>query len=57
VELDGRRFHLRVAAYEEDRRREQVGLLHGITTVRFTHRQMTTEAHHIGAVMSSLLAG
>lgn len=56
VELDGRRFHLRAAAFEADRKRDQLGLLEGITTVRFTHRQVTTEAPHVLRVMRGLVA-
>lgn len=55
VELDGRRFHLRVAAFEADRRRDQLGLMQGIATVRFSHRQVSTESPFVTTVMRSLL--
>ena len=56
IELDGRRFHLRAAAFEADRKRDQLGLLEGITSVRFTPRQVTTEAPHVLRVMRGLVA-
>lgn len=56
VELDGRRFHLRVAAFEADRRRDLVGLTHGIETVRITHRQLATESAFIVASLRQLLS-
>lgn len=55
VELDGRRFHLRVRAFESDRRRDQLALVHGTRTVRFTHRQLATERPFVVSVMQSLL--
>jgi len=55
VELDGRRFHARSAAYEADRRRDQQALIHGIRTVRFPHRQLTTDRRSVVDVMTSLV--
>jgi very-short-patch-repair endonuclease len=56
LELDGRRFHLRVAAFESDRRRDLVGLTHGITTVRITHRQLSTEGSFVATSLLNVLA-
>lgn len=56
VELDGRRFHLRVADFERDRRRDQLALAHGIRTVRITHRQLTTEGADLRGLLAKLLA-
>lgn len=56
VELDGRRFHPRVAAFEADRRRDLVGLTHGIETVRITHRQLATESQFVAAALGKLVA-
>jgi len=57
VELDGRTFHARSAAFELDRRRDQLALMRGIRTVRFTHRQVTTEPAHVVLVIRALLTG
>jgi very-short-patch-repair endonuclease len=57
VELDGRRFHARVRAFEADRTRDQLGLMAGIRTVRFTHRQLATERAFVASVVRTLLAG
>lgn len=56
IELDGRRFHLRSDAFEADRRRDLLGLTHGITTVRITHRQLTTEPKFVVSSLRKLLA-
>ena len=56
VELDGRRFHLRAAAFERDRRRDQLALVQGMRTVRFTHLQLSTDEHFVVGVVASLLA-
>lgn len=57
VELDGRRFHARLAAFERDRRRDQAALLEGIPTLRFTHHQLTDEPEWVERVLRSVLAG
>jgi predicted transcriptional regulator of viral defense system len=57
VELDGRRFHARLAAFERDRRRDQAALLDGIPTLRFTHHQLTDEPEWVERVLRSVLAG
>ena len=55
VELDGRRFHLRAAAFESDRRRDLLALTHGIQTVRITHRQLTTETTVVMSALKQVL--
>jgi very-short-patch-repair endonuclease len=55
VELDGRRFHARASAFEQDRRRDQLGLVHGIRTLRITHRQIATETEFVLGVLSALI--
>lgn len=55
VELDGRRFHTRSGAFDDDRRRDQLALVHGLRTVRFTHRQVTAERRYVTDVMRRLL--
>lgn len=57
VELDGRRFHLRIAAFEADRRRDLLALAEGIETVRITHRQLATEANVVMTALAAVLAG
>lgn len=56
VELDGRRFHLRVSAYEADRRRDLLGLAAGITTLRISHRQLATESPLVASSLLQVLA-
>lgn len=57
VELDGRRFHERSAAFERDRRRDQHAATLGFRTLRFTHRQVMDEARHVAQVVRSVLDG
>lgn len=57
VELDGRRFHARLAAFERDRRRDQAALLNGIPTIRFTHHQLTGEPEWVERVLRAVLDG
>jgi very-short-patch-repair endonuclease len=56
VELDGRRFHARLAAFERDRRRDQAALKHGIETLRFTHHQLVDDPAWVIDVLRSVLA-
>ncbi|MCO5313571.1 MAG: endonuclease domain-containing protein [Microthrixaceae bacterium] len=55
VELDGRRWHGRAASFELDRWRDQQAAIHGYRTVRFTHRQVTTQPDYVRATMAALL--
>lgn len=54
VEVDGRGFHARTAAFERDRRRDQLALMAGVRTVRFTHRQVTKERDLVVEVVRRL---
>ena len=56
VELDGRRFHARVEAFERDRRRDQQAIRGGFRPLRFTHRQVSREAKEVVAVLADVLA-
>ena len=47
VELDGRGAHARSLAFEEDRRRDQLAVLHGFTTTRFTFAQLASDPDHV----------
>ncbi|MFN8052032.1 MAG: DUF559 domain-containing protein [Acidimicrobiales bacterium] len=57
VELDGRRFHARLAAFERDRRRDQAALMHGLTTIRFTHHQIAGDPEWVIRVLCTVLGG
>ena len=50
IELDGRRFHERFAAFEEDRLRDQLAVLEKFRTARFTYRQIKSDPDHVVAV-------
>ena len=55
VETDGFATHGTRAAFERDRRRDGQLALHGVTTQRFTHRQVTREPAFVAAVVRALL--
>lgn len=55
IELDGRTFHARLAAFERDRRRDQLALVNDLRTVRFTHHQITDDPADVAAVVRALL--
>jgi very-short-patch-repair endonuclease len=55
VETDGFATHRTRAAFEEDRRRDQVLAALGIHVVRVTHRQVTREAGRVAAVLRARL--
>lgn len=57
VELDGRTFHARTDAFERDRRRDQLALVEGFRTVRFTYRQVLDEPGHVADVVRRLVHG
>lgn len=56
VELDGRRFHLRCAQFERDRRRDLLAAARGIRTIRLTHHQLTAERDEVVAALRAALA-
>lgn len=41
IELDGRRWHARVTAFDADRWRDNVAVAHGMRVLRFTHVHLT----------------
>lgn len=47
LEADGRRFHERRAAFENDRWRDAEAAVHGLHVMRFTHRRMGHDRHGI----------
>lgn len=55
VELDGRRFHARVDAFERDRRRDHAAVRRGLATVRFTHRQIVSDPRYVVEVLTDIL--
>lgn len=55
VELDGRRFHARFSAMEEDRRRDQLAVMNGHRTIRFGHRQVYRAPESVLAVLTATL--
>lgn len=57
IELDGRRFHARVAAFERDRRRDQQAIRRGLRPLRFTHRQVMHDPRDVVEVLTDVLAG
>ena len=56
VETDGRASHSTRAAFERDRRRDQLLMLAGWRVVRFTSRQVTGEPKRIARTIATLLA-
>jgi hypothetical protein len=55
VETDGFAHHRTRAAFEEDRRRDQLLATLGLVVLRFTHRQVADEPDRVGAVLRSRL--
>lgn len=55
IELDGRRFHSRIEAFERDRRRDQQAIRRGLRPLRFTHRQITHEPQDVVDVLRDVL--
>lgn len=56
VELDGRRYHSLSAAFERDRRRDQLASIAGWRPIRFTWRQVVDAPGEIVATLCALLA-
>jgi len=54
VELDGRAFHVRASAIERDHRRDQLALVRGYATARFTYQQITSDPRHVVEVSRHL---
>jgi hypothetical protein len=54
VEADSRRFHLTPQAFEKDRRRDQLLLIHGWRVARCTWRQVVSRADELGDTLAAL---
>jgi hypothetical protein len=52
VETDGLRYHRTPSAQARDRLRDQVHTAAGMTTLRFTHRQVKFERAHVRRVLA-----
>jgi hypothetical protein len=55
VETDGRRYHGTAAAFERDRRRDQLLVLHGWRVIRCTWRQVTVSPFELTRTLRTLL--
>jgi very-short-patch-repair endonuclease/predicted transcriptional regulator of viral defense system len=55
VEADGRRFHLTAPAFERDRERDALLLLHGLRVLRLTSRRIAREPDAVGATLRALV--
>ena len=55
VELDSWRHHSSMAAFEGDRRRDQLAAAAGWRTLRFTWRQLDADPDHVVAVLRAVL--
>lgn len=56
VETDGLRYHRNEAQQALDRRRDQTHVAAGLTTLRFTHSQVTFEPEHVIATLRTVAA-
>jgi very-short-patch-repair endonuclease len=54
VETDGLRYHRTPAQQAHDRRRDQAHAAAGVTTLRFTHAQITFEPDHVRDTLSAV---
>lgn len=55
VEADSRRYHATRRAFERDRERDAILLLHGYRVVRFTERRLTRDPHGVADLLRALL--
>jgi very-short-patch-repair endonuclease len=55
IETDSWRFHRTRQAFEDDRRRDQLLARAGYRTLRFTHRQLTSEPAGVAATLVAAL--
>lgn len=51
IELDGRRWHARVAAFDADRWRDNVAVANGHAVLRFTHAHLTIRPDEVLALV------
>ena len=54
VETDGLRYHRTPAQQARDRVRDQAHAAAGLTTLRFTHAQITQDARHVQATLAAV---
>lgn len=54
IEVDGRKFHARLNSFERDRRRDQLAMVNGLRTVRFTHHQVFNSPGEVLEVVRAL---
>jgi very-short-patch-repair endonuclease len=54
VETDGLRYHRTPAQQARDRRRDQAHIAAGLTTLRFTHAQVTFEPEHVCVTLAAV---
>ena len=57
IETDGLRYHRTPAAQARDRLRDQAHTAAGMTTLRFTHRQVKHERAHVERVLAATARG
>ena len=57
METDSRRWHKTREAFESDRRRDALHARAGWRTLRFTHRQLTSEPRTVAATLRAALSG
>lgn len=57
VEVDGRRWHTRVADFEVDHRRDQLAVMAGWSVLRFTWRQVTRQPDEVVDTLSAVVRG
>jgi very-short-patch-repair endonuclease len=57
VETDGLRYHRTAAQQGRDRERDQTHTAAGLTTLRFTHRQVQAEPRRVARLVGLVLSG
>jgi very-short-patch-repair endonuclease len=57
VETDSLRYHRNAIKQSRDLRRDQIHTAAGLTTLRFTHRQVVHEPRHVEAILAAAYAG
>ncbi len=57
IEWDSRRYHMRMDAFEADRRRDRMATIQGWKVLRFTWKDVTETPEVVVAAVSSLLLG
>jgi hypothetical protein len=51
IELDGRRWHARLASFDADRWRDNLAVAHGCRVLRFTHAHLTVRPDEVVALV------